>query len=110
MHEGTAAPHHAVGARHVVDAVQARLDKNPDAMRTRRETVDKYVGTLKMRMGAMHFLTKTLPKVGDRDGAARARLQPHACDEHRRYQTAPRGDPGVRSGLIPTMFITRVRL
>jgi transposase len=34
---------------------------------------------------------------GDRDGAARARLQPHARDEHRRYQTAPRSDPGLRS-------------
>jgi hypothetical protein len=34
---------------------------------------------------------------GDRDGDARARLQPHARDEHRRYQTAPRRDPGLRS-------------
>src|SRR5579864_4194507 len=33
---------------HVVDAVQARLDKNPDAMRTRRETVEHPFGTLKM--------------------------------------------------------------
>src|SRR4026209_2468074 len=48
---------------YVVDAVQARLDKNPDAMRTRRETVEHPFGTLKMRMGATHFLLKTLPKV-----------------------------------------------
>ena len=48
---------------HVVDAVQARLDKNPDAMRTRRETAEHPFGTLKMRMGATHFLMKTLPKV-----------------------------------------------
>ena len=34
---------------------------------------------------------------GDRDGAARARLQPHARNAHRRYQTAARGDPGLRS-------------
>src|SRR5260370_3881510 len=46
---------------HVVDAVQARLDKNPDAMRTRRETVEHPFGTLKMRMGATHFLMKTRP-------------------------------------------------
>jgi len=32
-------------------------------MRTRRETVEHPFGTLKMRMGATHFLTKTLPKV-----------------------------------------------
>ena len=48
---------------YVVDAVQARLDSNPDAMRTRRETVEHPFGTLKMRMGATHFLMKTLPKV-----------------------------------------------
>jgi transposase len=32
-------------------------------MRTRRETVEHPFGTMKMRMGATHFLTKTLPKV-----------------------------------------------
>lgn len=48
---------------HVVDAVQAGLDKNPDAMRTRRETVEHPFGTLKMRMEATHFLMKTLPKM-----------------------------------------------
>ena len=47
----------------VVEAVQERLDKNPEAMRTRRETVEHPFGTLKMRMGATHFLCKTLPKV-----------------------------------------------
>ena len=47
----------------VVEAVQKRLDKNPDAMRQRRETVEHPFGTLKMRMGATHFLMKTLPKV-----------------------------------------------
>ncbi len=33
-------------------------------MRTRRETVEHPFGTMKMRMGATHFLMKTLPKVG----------------------------------------------
>jgi transposase len=47
----------------VVEDVQTRLDKNPDAMRTRRETVEHPFGTMKMRMGATHFLCKTLPKV-----------------------------------------------
>ena len=47
----------------VLEAVQARLDRNPDAMRTRRETVEHPFGTIKMRMGATHFLMKTLPKV-----------------------------------------------
>lgn len=49
---------------HVVEAVQRRLDENPEAMRVRRETVEHPFGTLKARMGATHFLMKTLPKVG----------------------------------------------
>ena len=32
-------------------------------MRTRRETVEHPFGTIKMRMGATHFLCKRLPKV-----------------------------------------------
>ena len=47
----------------VLERAQARLDKNPNAMRTRRETVEHPFGTLKMRMGATHFLCKTPPKV-----------------------------------------------
>jgi len=48
---------------HVLEAVQQRLDKNPQAMRLRRETAEHPFGTLKMRMGATHFLMKRLPKV-----------------------------------------------
>ena len=48
---------------HVLEAVQRRLDNNPQAMRVRRETVEHTFGTMKMRMGATHFLTKRLPKV-----------------------------------------------
>src|SRR3989449_2758049 len=48
---------------HVLEAGQHRLDENPQAMRVRRETVEHPFGTLKMRMGATHFLMKRLPKV-----------------------------------------------
>ena len=48
---------------HLLEAVQKRLDENPQAMRVRRETVEHPFGTLKMRMGATHFLMKRLPKV-----------------------------------------------
>lgn len=48
---------------HVLEAVQRRLDENPQAMRQRRETVEHPFGTIKARMGATHFLTKTLPRV-----------------------------------------------
>ena len=45
------------------EAVQQRLDKNPQAMRVRRETAEHPFATLKMRMGATHFLMKTLPRI-----------------------------------------------
>jgi transposase len=48
---------------HLLEVVQERLDANPQAMRMRRETVEHPFGTMKARMGATHFLTKTLPKV-----------------------------------------------
>lgn len=47
----------------VLEAVQQRLDENPQAMRQRRETVEHPFGTIKARMGATHFLMKTLPRV-----------------------------------------------
>ena len=48
---------------HVLEAVQRRLDENPQAMRQRRETVEHPFGTIKTRMGATHFLMKTMPRV-----------------------------------------------
>jgi transposase len=47
----------------VIDAMQARLDAKPDAMRIRRATVEHTFGTLKAWMGATHFRTRTLEKV-----------------------------------------------
>ena len=47
----------------MLEAAQKRLDENPQAMRLRRETVEHPFGTLKMPMGATHFLMKRLPKV-----------------------------------------------
>jgi transposase len=47
----------------VLEAVQRRLDLNPGAMRQRREVVEHPFGTIKLRMGATHFLMKRLPKV-----------------------------------------------
>lgn len=48
---------------HVLEDVQRRLDENPQAMRTRRETVEHPFGTIKARMGATHFLMKRLDNV-----------------------------------------------
>ena len=48
---------------HVLEAVQHRLYEHPEKMRQRRETVEHPFGTIKARMGATHFLMKTLPRV-----------------------------------------------
>lgn len=48
---------------HLLDEMQQRLDNNPQAMRTRRETVEHPFGTIKMRLGATHFLMKRLNNV-----------------------------------------------
>ena len=47
----------------VVEAVQERLDREPERMRVRRETVEHPFGTIKSWMGSTHFLTRGLPSV-----------------------------------------------
>jgi len=47
----------------VVDALQARLDREPGRMRARRETVEHPFGTIKSWMGSTHFLTRGLQSV-----------------------------------------------
>jgi transposase len=47
----------------VVEEVQRPLDSNPDATRSRRETVEHPFGTIKARMGATHFLMTRLRNV-----------------------------------------------
>jgi transposase len=42
----------------VIDAMQQRLDDNPDITVLRRQTVEHPFGTIKMWMGATHFLMK----------------------------------------------------
>jgi transposase len=47
----------------VIDAMQQRLDQDPDKMRIRRQTVEHPFGTLKAWMGLTHFLMRTLKHV-----------------------------------------------
>ena len=48
---------------HVVEEAECRLDGNPGAMRTRRNTVEHPFGTIKSWMGATHFQMRTLRNV-----------------------------------------------
>jgi len=47
----------------VIEAMQSRLDRDPEKMRTRRETVEHPFGTIKAWMGSTHFQTRTLKRV-----------------------------------------------
>ncbi len=47
----------------VLEAMQQRLDRQPEMMRVRRQTVEHPFGTIKHWMGWTHFLTKTLARV-----------------------------------------------
>lgn len=47
----------------VLEAMQNRLDRAPEMMQLRRQTVEHPFGTLKAWMGSTHFLTKTLERV-----------------------------------------------
>jgi hypothetical protein len=55
---------HGHQSRSLIEAaVQRRLNEHPEKMRQRRETVEHPFGAIKARMGATHFLAKTLPRV-----------------------------------------------
>ena len=47
----------------VIEAMQARLDRMPGAMRVRRRTVEHVFGTIKDWMGRSHFKTRRLENV-----------------------------------------------
>jgi transposase len=47
----------------VLDRMQTRLERMPEAMLIRRQTVEHPFGTIKAWMGSTHFLMKTLEKV-----------------------------------------------
>ena len=46
-----------------LEAMQSRIDKHPEFMRIRRQTVEHPFGTIKEWMGASHFLTRSLKHV-----------------------------------------------
>ena len=79
----------------VMDKMQARLDRMPDAMAVRRQTVEHPFGTLKSWM-AKHPLPNQNPRKGpNRDEPPRSGLQHEADDPDVRCQAAPEGDQGI---------------
>jgi hypothetical protein len=78
--------------------VQRRLDENPKAMRQRRETVEHPFATIKARMGAMHFLMKTLPRVSGEMALHVLAYNLTRVINIVGKQIADRSDQGMRSG------------
>jgi hypothetical protein len=48
----------------ILDAMQCRLDRKPQAMTLRRRTIEHVFGTLKQWMGSTHFLMRGVQHVG----------------------------------------------
>jgi hypothetical protein len=80
----------------VLDAMQDRLDHMPEAMGVRRQTVEHPFGTLKVWVGATHFLTRTLDKV-----RTEMSLLVLANDHDLRCGTADGGDQNRIASLTP---------
>ena len=84
-------------------AKQQRLDRQPEMMRVRRQTVEHAFGTIKHWMGWTHFLTKTLARV-------RTEMSLHVLAYNLKRAVAPRhscagdGNDGMRAG---SLFTTR---
>src|SRR5712672_228274 len=97
VHDVQRAPHQTLGTRRRcrgrADAARCEPASHACAPRNRRASV----WHAKDADGGDALSDEDAAEGGDRDGAARARLQPHAREEHRRYQTTSRGDPGLRS-------------
>ena len=79
----------------VLDKMQARLDRMPDAMGVRRQTVEHPFGTLKSWMGSTHFLTRTLEKVRTEMSLHVLAYNHEANDPDLRRRTADGGDQGL---------------
>ena len=47
----------------ILESAQERLDRDPEKMLTRKQTVEHPFGTIKMWMGATHFQMRTLKHV-----------------------------------------------
>ena len=77
--------------------MQRRLDEHPEKMRQRRETVEHPFGTIKARMGATHFLMKTLPRVASEMALHVLAYNLTRVMEHHGCPNAHGGDDGIVS-------------
>src|SRR5258705_8245469 len=87
----------------VLEAVQARLDRNPAKMRLRRQTVEHPFGTIKSWMGSTHYQMQTLKHVGTEMALHVLAYKHETGHEHSGRWWFDGGDPGIGSGpCLPT--------
>ena len=79
----------------VLEAMQERLDRQPDAMKLRRQTVEHPFGTLKAWMGVDPFPDQAAASRQHRDESPCAGLQPQTRDADHGHRTADAGDEGI---------------
>jgi hypothetical protein len=78
----------------VLEAVQTRLDRNPDKMRVRRQTVEHPFGTIKSWMGRNALPDDQARR--HRNGAEHPSLQYETCDAHSGRWQIDGSDPRMR--------------
>jgi hypothetical protein len=86
----------------VLEAVQKRLDQNPQAMRLGRETAEHPLWHAEDENGSDALLDEAPAEGCHRDGTARARLQPHPRDEHHGSSAADGRNQGVVTAEHPS--------
>ena len=95
---------------HILEAVQRRLDEHPEKMRQRRETVEHPFGTIKARMGATHFLMKTLPRVASEMALHVLAYNHDPGHEHHGHSAAHGRDEGLAKPEKRLLNATRPKL
>lgn len=89
----------------VLEAMEVRLSRMPEASRIRRQTADHVFGTLKSWDGIDALPDETTAECANADEPACPSLQSEACDADLRSQTADQSHPGLNRAV----FITRCR-
>jgi hypothetical protein len=79
----------------ILEAVQARLDRNPDKMRERRQTVEHPFGTIKSLDGSHSLPDENAQARRHRNGPARPGLQHETSNAHSGRRRIDRGDPSI---------------
>src|SRR5438477_11299894 len=81
----------------VLEAVQARLDRNPDKMRVRGQTVEHPFGTIKSWMGIDALPDENAQQRKYRNGATRPGLQHETGNAHSGRSCIDGSDPTIGS-------------